>query len=108
MRINVIKYNILHYYLSSLSLLIYIIHENILLRTYYRPLMWQYIYQNYGYEHILLWVFVTALITFLFGFVSAALYDLSLRRLVSFVGDFIYSAARTVWLKVETVCLGFH
>ena len=33
-------------YVSSLSMLIYVIHENILFRTYLRPLIWEAIYKN--------------------------------------------------------------
>lgn len=34
-------------YISKLSLLIYIIHENIILRTYFRPAMWNYVYKRF-------------------------------------------------------------
>jgi hypothetical protein len=53
-------------YISKLSMLIYIVHENIILRTYYRPLMWQFVYRNFGYDRILLWTFVLVLIVFVF------------------------------------------
>ena len=45
-------------YISSLSLLIYIIHENQLLRTFYRPLMWNYVYNQFGYVDILFCMFI--------------------------------------------------
>lgn len=42
--------------ISSLSLLVYVIHENILLRKYYRPKIFDWLYATYGYDHIVLWV----------------------------------------------------
>lgn len=38
--------NLMINYISSLSLLIYIIHENLILRTYFRPALFQYVYHN--------------------------------------------------------------
>lgn len=35
--------------ISKCSLLIYVIHENLIVRTYYRPEIWRYIYNKYGY-----------------------------------------------------------
>lgn len=45
-------------YISKLSLLIYIIHENIILRTYFRPAMWNYVYKRFGYSDVIQWVFI--------------------------------------------------
>ena len=95
-------------YISSLSLLIYIIHENIILRTYYRPAMWDYIYQNFGYDKLLLWVFVLALLVFAFGFVSSVIYDKTIRRMLQKVCDNIYFAMRTFYLRVEAIMLKMH
>ena len=39
-------------HISKLSLLIYVIHENILVRTYIRPLIWQWLYKQVGYDHV--------------------------------------------------------
>lgn len=68
-------------YVSGLSMLIYIIHDNILLRTYYRPQMWQYIYTNYGFQHILMWTAVMVIIVFSFGLLSAILYKETVQKL---------------------------
>lgn len=95
-------------YISSLSLLIYIIHENILLRTYFRPAMWNYIYENYGYDNVLLWVFALVFVVFIFGIVSSIIYDRTLRPLIRKIGDKIYSALRTIYLKIEGMFLKVH
>lgn len=70
--------------LASLSLFIYIIHENEILRTYTRPLIWEYVYQSFGYQHIFMWVLI---ITFAILFISIALsflYKYTIRRLTSY------------------------
>ena len=56
-------------YISGLSLLIYIFHENLILKTYFRPLMINYIYSHFGYAAISFWVILsyTALCMCAFG-----------------------------------------
>lgn len=95
-------------YISSLSLLIYIIHENIILRTYYRPLMWNYIYKHYGYDNLLVWVFVIAFLVFAFGLITSLLYDKALRPLVRKTSEHLYSVIRKYYLRLESVLLRIH
>ena len=95
-------------YVSGLSLLIYIIHENMLLRSYYRPLMWQYVHMNMGYNHIILWTFVIALIIFLFGFVTSAIYKCTIQKLVTKTGDMIYPKLCSAYARVQNALLKLH
>lgn len=88
-------------YISSLSLLIYIIHENIVLRTYVRPEMWKYIYLSYGYSHILFWVVILSFIVFAFGVIASIVYDKTLRTLIGKTGNKIYVIVRNICLKLE-------
>lgn len=69
-------------YISSLSMLVYIIHENRLLRNYYRPLLWDYVYNTFGYDHILVWVFILSAIVFAFGILTSIFYKETLRKIV--------------------------
>ena len=46
--------------ISACTLYIYVIHENLLFRTYTRPWIFYLIYTNFGYQYILLWVLVYA------------------------------------------------
>lgn len=48
--------------ISAYSLLIYIIHENLLVRTYFKPYIWHYIYNKFGYEHVIAWVFAVSIL----------------------------------------------
>lgn len=89
-------------YISSLSLYIYIIHENILLRWYYRPAMWQYVYTNMGYSHILKWVFILVVIIFSFGLISSILYKESVHRAVLIICEGLYPKVSNTWRRFES------
>ena len=43
-------------YISGLSMFVYLFHENYLFRSYTRPAIWQYLYMNYGYAHVVILV----------------------------------------------------
>lgn len=77
-------------YVASLSMLIYIIHENVLFRTYFRPAIWQWIYLNLGYDLILLWVFLYVLVLFIGSGIIAIIYKLVLEKPIHFIGDKLY------------------
>lgn len=40
--------------ISQYGLYIYVIHENMLIRIFIRPFIWEIIYENYGYNHLLI------------------------------------------------------
>ena len=50
--------------ISSYTLLIYAIHENLMIRSYLRPVIWLAIYENFGYDLILLWCIICSLALF--------------------------------------------
>lgn len=77
-------------YLSGMSLLIYIIHENLIIRTYIRPSLWNYIYNSYGYRFVIGWVFVLAGIVFVFGLFGAIVYTFIIKKIVLRPMDKIY------------------
>ena len=85
-------------YISKLSLLIYIIHENIILRTYFRPAMWNYVYKRFGYSDVIQWVFIISFIIFIFGILCSILYVLTLQRFVNKVSGKLYEVVRIKYL----------
>lgn len=89
-------------YIASLSMLIYLIHENIILRTYVRPAIWQYIYLNYGYSIILLWVLVLTVAIFVLSFMASMLYDKTIRKTIKNISDKMFLVIKSVYLRVET------
>ena len=68
--------------ISGLTLLIYIVHENLILRTYYRPAMANYVYEHYDYDHIIVWVLILAAVIFLFSMLAASFYKQTLEKIV--------------------------
>lgn len=92
-------------YISGLSLLIYIIHENIIFRTYFRPQMWTYVYQKYGHNKIVLWILILSVIVFAFALITSFVYDKTLRRFVRLFSDKLFSIIKTQYLKIESIVL---
>lgn len=92
-------------YISKLSLLIYIIHENIILRTYFRPAMLNYVYKRFGYSDVIQWVFIISFIIFIFGILCSILYVLTLQRFVNKVSGKLYEVVRIKYLLFEKFCL---
>ena len=88
-------------YISSLSLLIYVIHENILFRTYVRPCVYVYIYEVLGYNFLLLWVFLFAIILFLASLALAGLYKQTIQKVTSKFADKITPKLLSLFDKLE-------
>lgn len=88
-------------YISSLSLLAYIIHENIIIRTYYRPMLWNYIYNNFGYNYVIGWVFIIAISMFIGSIIISTLYSLTIKRFVDKVASKLYVLLKNTYLKFE-------
>lgn len=77
-------------YLSSLSLLVYIIHENKLLRDLARPRIFELIYKNFSYDYLAVWCVLLVVLTFIAASALAALYKESVGRLTKLVIDKSY------------------
>jgi hypothetical protein len=92
-------------YISGLTLLIYIIHENIILRSYYRPWIWRYVYLNFGYKNLVLCTLCIAVVIFLFGTIASIIYDKTLRKAVASLSDKLYALLRGNYLKFENKAL---
>ncbi len=73
--------------ISSLSLLTYIFHENILFRTYFRPYVWQWIYLNYGYKFVLLWAMGYVVVLFAAAVIVAYLYKILTKKPLEKLSD---------------------
>ena len=88
-------------YTASLSLFVYLIHENILIRNLYRPIIWQKVYENWGYSFILLKLMILSLGVFLVSILLSIFYDQTIRRVVIKVGERLYDLGRRIYLKIE-------
>lgn len=77
---------------SSLTLLIYIIHENILVRTYLRPYIFVWIKDNFGYNCIVFWILLYALVLFLASSFIALIYSLTIQKITKKLSIYISNA----------------
>lgn len=93
-------------YISSLSLLIYIIHENIILRTYFRPAMWNYVYIKYGYSNMFAWIFIFVILIFLSSIIIAVIYSATIQKLVKKISNQLYTLLRKKYLSLEKQIVG--
>lgn len=88
--------------ISGFSLLIYLIHGNLIVRTYVRPAMWDYVYNHYGYSHVIGWVFILAALVFVVSIVLSALYERIIQTHVSKLSDKLFYFLRRRYLDLET------
>lgn len=86
---------------SGLSMLIYILHENILLRTYYRPRLLLFLYGKYGYAHLFRIVFLVSAGIFLLSAVCALLYRSTLQTPVRRCSDTVLAFVCRLLKKPE-------
>ena len=93
--------NALVNYISGLSFFIYIVHENILVRSLLRPAMWQYVYEKYGYGHILTLVFAQVAFVFVASLVVSMLYYHTFHRLIVLVCKQLYPRASGIFCRLE-------
>lgn len=92
-------------YLSSLSLLIYVIHENILFRSKIRPLIWNVINTYFGGDNVLIWIGIYVLALFLASYVVAIIYDIFLRKLIRKITDYLYRGFVALFHKFEKLII---
>jgi len=94
-------------YISSLSLLIYVIHCNRIIRDYVRFDVFQFILEKYTYSHLLLWVVLYALISLIVGVVLAILYNKTIQKIVHKVFELLEGIAIKIYRKVENILIKF-
>ena len=87
--------------IASCSMLIYIIHANMLLRTFYHPLLWDYIYRVFGYDYLVSWIVLMTIVIFIFSLLTAMLYKHFLQGHVSRCGAVLYDFLSARWRSVE-------
>ena len=59
-------------YISSLSLYFYLIHENMIVRIYLRPILY---YMVFSHDNIIPWILLESIILFAFGIILAYVYN---------------------------------
>lgn len=92
-------------YLSGLSMFVYLIHENYLFRSYTRPAIWQYLYLNYGYDHVVMLDLAFAVVLFLLSIVVSAVYKETLQRLVMKASNKLFSVLEMLYGRMENIIM---
>lgn len=77
-------------FISSLSLLIYIFHENYFVREYLRPNIWIYIHKNYGYNNVMLINLLISIFIFVISIFVSILYKVLLQPKLYKISDFLH------------------
>ena len=89
-------YNNFINYISSLTLLIYIIHENYLVRQFIRPLVWTFIHERFGYNYVLIEDLCFALFLFIMATIISLMY-------VNIVQKLIYKICDVIYIKISKI-----
>lgn len=92
-------------YISSFSMLIYMLHENIIIRSYYRPYAICYIRENFGLDHVILYMLIFAAVLFLISAIISIVYDISLRKIILKISDLIYISVQKIWSRLERILI---
>lgn len=78
-------------YISSCSMLIYIIHENWLIREYVRTDYFRWVYYTFSYDRLLLWCLFLAIISFVASLAITVIYKLAIQKKIYALSDKIYA-----------------
>ena len=95
-------------HIAKCAMLIYIIHENILLRTYTRTYLWHCIFNRYGYAHLFLWVFLYSAGWLLAALVLSLLYEKSIQKITARVSEKMLKWMGSWYQKYEAAMLKLH
>lgn len=96
--------------ISSLSLYIYLIHENLLFRTYTRVYIWHYIYEKIGYTYIIIEILVYALLLFIISIIISYVYKITLEKIINNLIEKIFNnnKIKNIFNKIENKILYFN
>lgn len=77
-------------YISSLSLLIYLLSENLLFKRTFFVKLYSFIYEQFTYNYISLWVLLIAIITFIVSIICTALYKETISKFIKEICNKVY------------------
>lgn len=92
-------------YLSSLTLLIYIIHVNPFIQCYLKIVLFNNIYTTYTYKYVVLWIVLFGIILFLLTVAAAIIYNKILQPIIHKLANKIIFILTKIYLKVENKLL---
>lgn len=92
-------------YFSSLSLLVYIFHENLAFRRYFRPMIEFSILRRFGIEHAFICAVFMAVSLAILSFIISAVYKIFFTKIVSKLSSIISRNIQTLWKKYERLVI---
>lgn len=92
-------------YISSLSLLVYIFHENLAFRRYLRPVIEFSILNRFGIEHAFICAVCMAVSLAILSFIISAIYKKCFTKIVSKLSSIISKNLLTLWKKYERLVI---
>lgn len=92
-------------YFSSLSLLVYIFHENLAFRRYFRPVIEFSILRRFGIEHAFICAVFMAVSLAILSFIISAIYKIFFTKIVSKLSSIISQNILTLWKKYERLVI---
>lgn len=87
--------------ISRLSFLIYIFHDNLLIRNFYRSRLWHIVYQYFGHSYVIGWAFLMTIAIFVVSVAVCLVYEQTVQRLTHKVCDKIYFIPKRILKFVE-------
>ena len=94
--------------IASFSLLIYIIHENYLIRENLRPYIEYKIYTAFNGNYILFWCIILTVIIFVVSVIISFIYSVTIQRILHLLCLKVYSFIKPPILKIEKKVLNLH
>lgn len=92
-------------YFSSLSLLVYIFHENLAFRRYFRPVIEFSILRRFGIEHAFICAVFMAVSLAILSFIISAGYKIFFTKIVSKLSSIISRNIQALWKKYERLVI---
>ena len=92
-------------YFSSLSLLVYIFHENLAFRRYFRPVIEFSILRRFGIEHAFICAVFMAVSLAILSFIISAIYKIFFTKIVSKLSSIISQNIQALWKKYERLVI---
>lgn len=89
-------------YISSLTLYIYIIHENLLVRNYLRINIWKWIGEKFTYNNLIIETLIYAVILFIVSLIISIIYKYTIKKIIDVLVKKIYnSKLKSIYKKLE-------
>lgn len=67
--------------------------------------MWDYIYHQYGYRYVLVWIFILTIMVFVAATIGAVLYEMTIGIAVQRISLIIYEKGYGIQRVIEDKCM---